>query len=116
MLKNFVLMAFVLLYSSSGFSDSDGLGYEYKEVGATGKSHFIHFDAEKLISRDDFSRVGKFICRKSNMCIVMFWDDMALVPKFMPMTDAQVNAKKAHYLINRRTKYEMLNLCSDDGC
>ena len=116
MLGKVISGVLVALLSVSVSGADGGFKYPYKVIDTYAKSHFVHFDAEKLVVRKDFNQVGKAICRKSNMCIVMFWEDKGLVPSFLPMTDAQVEAKKAHYVINRRTKFERLSLCESDGC
>lgn len=116
MLRKVISGGLIVLLSVSVSAADASFKYPYKVIDTYAKSHFVHFDAEKLVSRKDFNQVGKAICRKSNMCIVMFWEDKALVPSFLPMTGAQLEAKKAHYVINRRTKFERLILCESDDC
>ena len=89
---------------------------EYERVGGQGKSHFVFIEDSPSIDRSTYRQIAKTICRGESICIVMFWKDRTKVPYSLPMTDAQVNAKVAHYNLNKNTGLDRVLICAVDGC
>ena len=89
---------------------------KYERVGGQGIFHFIFVKDSPTIDRSTYRRIAKTICRGERICIVMFWKDRTKVPYSLPMTDAQVNAKVAHYNLNKNTGLDRVLICAVDGC
>ena len=79
-------------------------------------SNFIFVEDSPTIDRSTYLRIAKTICRGERICIVMFWNDRTKVPRSLPMTDAQINAKVAHYNLNKNTGLDRVLICAVDGC
>ena len=89
---------------------------KYEQVGGQGKFHFVYVENSPTIDRNAYRQIAEKICRGERICIVMFWNDRTKVPHSLPMTDAQVNAKVAHYNLNKNTGLDRLLICAVDGC
>jgi len=72
-------------------------------VYAQGIMHFVHIDEEHWKDQDQYRLAIGEICAGKNMCQVLFWKDKRLVPKKLPMSDAAVKAKVAHWQYNGNT-------------
>ena len=89
---------------------------KYERVGGKGQFHFVYIEDAPSTDRGPYLRIASNICRGQRICIVMFWNDRSKVPHSLPMTDAQVNAKVAHYNLNKNTGLDRLLICAVDGC
>lgn len=88
----------------------------YERVGSQGKMHFTYIESDASVSKESYLQVGDYICKGESVCIVMFWNDKSLIPISLPMTDEQVNAKIAHYNLNKNPGLHRVNVCATDGC
>lgn len=70
--------------------------------------HFVHIDEASWKDQDQYRLAIADICSGKNICRVMFWKDMDMVPKSLPMSDAQVAAKVAHWQHNGNTGHRQL--------
>lgn len=107
----------VFLSACSGDTDTPANpSVEYERMGGQGKMHFVYIEPAHSIGKISYRVVANEICRGERICIVMFWDDKYSMPSSIPMTDAQVNSKVAHYNLNKNTSLDHVSICAVDGC
>lgn len=87
----------------------------YEQVASEGQFHFVYVN-ESYAQKSAYREIADYLCRGERICIVMFWNDKTQVPLSLPMTDAQVDAKTAHYNLNKNTGLDRLVICAVDGC
>ncbi|MFZ5558677.1 MAG: hypothetical protein ACOZDY_18510 [Pseudomonadota bacterium] len=75
----------------------------WRHVGKIGMMDLVVVDAEQELNKDVYRlAIGK-VCAGREFCKVLIWADERMVPKTMPMTDAQVRALRANWTYNGRT-------------
>jgi hypothetical protein len=89
---------------------------KYERIGGQGKVHFVYIEPSPSINKNSYREVADIICERERICIVMFWNERNSMPSSIPMTDAQVNSKVAHYNLNKNTGVDRVLICAADGC
>ncbi|WP_136484697.1 hypothetical protein [Vibrio sp. H11] len=89
---------------------------KYERIGGQGKMHFTYIESGVAVSKKSYLQVGDYLCKDESVCMVMFWNNKSLTPASLPMTQEQVNAKIAHYNLNKKSGLHRVNICSTDGC
>jgi hypothetical protein len=110
-----LLVAPMLGGCSSDDSSSGNHAAEHERIGGQGKVHFV-LVKDSAAKRNAYRQIADLICQGESICIVMFWNDATKVPRSLPMTDSQLNAKVAHYNLNKNTGLSRLLMCAVDGC
>jgi len=75
----------------------------WKLVHSQGLMNFVYVDKAHSNDQDQYRLAIADVCAGKNICQVMFWNDEALIPKQLPMSDAQDSAKVAHWQYNGNT-------------
>jgi hypothetical protein len=112
--ETFLSFFFVVVLVLAGCGVSEPT-VPYERVAGQGNVHFIYVN-ESYAQKSAYREIADYICSRERICIVMFWNDRAQVPLTLPMTDAQVDAKTAHYNLNKNTGLDRLVICAVDGC
>jgi hypothetical protein len=117
-LKVFASLLIPLILSAcSGDTDTSAKpSVKYERVSGQGKVHFVYVETTPSINKAAYREIANKVCKGERICIVMFWDDKSSMPSSIPMTDAQVNSKVAHYNLNKNTGLERVLICAEDGC
>lgn len=111
-------LALLVLLPACGSSESPARPptIQYEEIGTQGMTHFVFAGGLSKADRSTYRQISDYICRETQVCIVMFWDNRAHTPRSLPMTDEQVNSKVAHYNLNKSTGMDRLLICAEGGC
>jgi len=72
-------------------------------VHSQGVMHFVYISAPDWKNQDYYRLAIGTLCARKRICQVLFWHDRALTPTTIPMSDAQVEAKVAHWQYNANT-------------
>ncbi len=105
-----------LLACSNGSDAPAKSGVKYERTGGQGKMHFVYVESDPSTDKSTYRKIANEICRGVRICIVMYWSDKSSMPSAIPMTDAQVNSKDAHYNLNKNTNLDRVLICAVDGC
>lgn len=116
-LRIFASMFLPVFLSACGDADTPVKpSVKYERTGGQGKIHLVYIEPAPSINRASYREAVTEICKGERICIVMFWDDKTSMPSSVPMTDAQVDSKVAHYNLNKNTSLDRLLICAVDGC
>lgn len=102
-MKIYVLVIVILFFANVANATES-----WKLVHSQGMMNFAHIDARHWKDQDQYRLAIAEICSGKRICQVIFWKDEKLVPNKLPMTDAQVNAKMAHWQYNGNTGHRRL--------
>jgi hypothetical protein len=102
MRKIFRISALLLLLSAPC------IAAEWQQLGGQGMMKFVLVSKSKESEEATYREAIRSLCGASGYCYISFWSERALVPKRLPMTDAQVDAQTASYTRNPATGYEEL--------
>jgi hypothetical protein len=116
MIKTMVVTLVAMLALVACGETMDKPKIKFQRTGGQGKMHFVYVQKEPQVSKEQYLQVGDFICKEERVCIVMFWDDRTMIPSSLPMTDEQLNAKVAHYNLNKNSGMHRVSICADVGC
>ena len=79
--------------------------------------HYIYAEANESTKRSEYLKISRSLCRREDICIVMFWDDKELMPAdTFPLDDEHVETKLAHYNVNKFRGTNRLAVCAVDRC
>ncbi len=101
---------------SSEAKVKDKLDYGWYEVVGTSGSALTLVVVNKDQGKYSLLYVAKQVCQYRDVCGVIYWDDAAKAARALPMTDAQVNSKIAHYQKNKHSGLNRLLKCLSDSC
>ena len=96
---NRILLAMILSLAAVPASSAA----PWKLVHSQGVMNVVLIEKAHWKDQDQYRLAIASICAGKRICQVMFWKDAALVPKKLPMSDAQVAAKVAHWQYNGNT-------------
>lgn len=89
---------------------------KYRQVALDKARFSVYVEPSPSLDGEAYRGIAENICRGKRICVVMFWTDREQVPQSLPMSEDQVNAKSAHYNVNRNTGLDRLMLCSKGQC
>ena len=80
----------------------------WRDAGKIGQIDMVVIDKGKEKDQDVYRMAIESVCMDRNWCRVLFWSDPTLVPKKLPMTDAQVKGLTASWTYNGSTQLRKL--------
>jgi hypothetical protein len=95
----FIATALILTVTCLPSVSAAGSGY--KITGQSGIMFFVAVDAAQKDNEDIYRRAAGEACSGKSICQVHFWVGSA--PSKLPLTDAQVASKLAHWQMNLNT-------------
>jgi hypothetical protein len=113
-MKRFFMIAVWAASIFSGVLQAEMPDYSVDRYGKVW--NFVLYDGSKDVTRRDFQDISDVVCNGRDVCIVGFWDDIRLLPRSFPMSNAAVSAKRAQYNLNQNTGLDRLSICSKGGC
>lgn len=72
-------------------------------VRSVGMFNMVLVDKMRERNQEIYLAALGAVCESRDPCKILFWSDERLVPTAMPMTDAQANAIRANFFINKET-------------
>lgn len=96
-----VLLAAGLVAGCGAANDKSAA--EFIDLGGIGNYAMV---ASKAVPADQLVDLAKDKCGQEPMCSVHGWNDKALAPRALPMTDAEVMAQVFSYTVNRNSGFE----------
>jgi len=105
-----IAILFVLLGTAPGRAQSHQKDWQL--VRTQGMMRLVVVTKSKERDRSVYQDAIKSLCTLGEHCYVLFWSSRALVPKRIPMSDAQARAQVASYTHNPTTHFdEFLMTC-----
>lgn len=90
----------------------------WKHAGMFGRSDMVLIHRDKEADKPTYLEAIRSVCGTKDWCKILFWSDPALVPKNIPMTDAQIKGQTASWVrnnLNEQGFSQMLWACRIDG-
>lgn len=72
-------------------------------IHSQGIMHFVYIDTAHPTDMDQYREAIAGVCGIEDICQVLFWTNLGLIPKTLPMSDEQLDAKVAHWQRNSHT-------------
>lgn len=94
------IMVGVCLLLATALTSAAG---NWQLIHSQGIMHFVHIDTTHPTDMDQYREAIAGVCGIKDICQVLFWTDIALTPKMLPMSDEQLDAKVAHWQRNSHT-------------
>lgn len=101
--KGALAASLVALVASAANADEG-----WTHAGKIGQIDMVVIDKDKEKDQDVYEMAIEAVCIDKNWCRVLFWSDTTLVPKKLPMTDAQVKGLTASWTYNGSTQLRKL--------
>lgn len=70
--------------------------------------HFVLVEGPSAALRETYEDAAASLCRNETHCQIHFWDDPDNAVSDIPLDDAQLNTRTAHYVLNTQTGYSRL--------
>lgn len=78
-------------------------GGGFRINGSQGIFFFVVIDKQQAKNQNTYRLAVSEVCGNKPICQVLFWVEGTLAPKALPMSDAQVSTKAAHWEYNANT-------------
>lgn len=95
-MRAILILAFLLAACS-------GSDKGYTVVMRNGPMVFVLLDPTTPHTEAAWAAIAREACGSAQLCNVKIWTDADKVARALPMTDREVNAIEAAYLVNRKT-------------
>jgi hypothetical protein len=82
----------------------------WKLIHTQGVMNFVYMEPQPADNDDQYRLAIGEICAAKAICQVLFWNDESLVPRRLPMTDAQIEGQVMQWSYNANTGLKSSNL------
>jgi hypothetical protein len=112
MTKKILLIAMLLVVLVTAPGRTQSRQKEWQLIRTQGMMKLVLVTKSKERDRSVYQDAIRSLCTPGDYCYVLFWSSRALVPKRIPMSDAQARAEVANYTHNPTTHFdELLMTC-----
>lgn len=81
---------------------------DWEKIRQQGFMQLVAVTKAKEGNREVYEDAVRALCTPRQRCYVLFWSDRAMVPRRLPMTDAEVAAQTGSYTRNPSTGHDEL--------